>query len=76
MYKHGGAPHIYRNFLFAFYRICFYSELLLTTGKYYISYKNFFLRLQEARLQVLQKILQQREDEHAEMTTKRLNKLW
>ncbi|CAB3979780.1 Hypothetical predicted protein [Paramuricea clavata] len=33
-------------------------------------------RLQEARLQVLEKILQQREDEHAEMTTKRLNKLW
>ena len=33
-------------------------------------------KLQEARLQVLQKILQQREDEHAEMTTKRLNKLW
>ena len=36
----------------------------------------FPLRLQEARLQVLEKLLQQREDEHAEMTSKRLNKLW
>ena len=39
-------------------------------------WKYFNFRLQEARLQVLEKILQQREDEHAEMTTKRLNKLW
>lgn len=37
----------------------------------------FFLhRLQEARLKILEKILQQREDKHAEMTSTRLNKLW
>ena len=35
-----------------------------------------FSRLQEARLLVLKKILQQREDTHAELNTKRLDKLW
>ena len=34
------------------------------------------LRLQEAKLQVLQKILQDREEKHNELNTKRLDKLW
>lgn len=33
-------------------------------------------RLQEARLQVLQNILQQREEDHAQINTRRLDKLW
>lgn len=33
-------------------------------------------KLQDARLDVLQNILQQRETEHADMSTKRLNRLW
>ncbi|XP_046852918.1 cilia- and flagella-associated protein 91-like [Xenia sp. Carnegie-2017] len=33
-------------------------------------------KLQEARLKVLEQILQQRENKHAEMTSTRLNKLW
>ena len=36
----------------------------------------YFLRLQEARLEVLQRILEQREEDHAELNTKRLDRLW
>ena len=35
-----------------------------------------FLRLQEARLEVLKRILEQREEDHAELNTKRLDRLW
>ncbi|EDO40940.1 predicted protein [Nematostella vectensis] len=33
-------------------------------------------KLQEARLEVLQRILQEREEDHAELNTKRLDRLW
>lgn len=36
----------------------------------------FLFRLQEARLEVLQTILREREENHAELNTKRLDKLW
>ena len=36
----------------------------------------FLCRLQEARLEVLQKILREREENHTELNTKRLDKLW
>ena len=36
----------------------------------------FFLRLQEARLEVLKKLLKEREEKHQELNTKRLDRLW
>ena len=36
----------------------------------------FLYRLQEVRLEVLKQILEQREEDHAELNTKRLDRLW
>ena len=36
----------------------------------------FFLRLQEARLEVLKNLLKKREEKHQELNTKRLDRLW
>ena len=36
----------------------------------------FLSRLQEARLEVLKKLLRQREEHHQELNTKRLDRLW
>ncbi len=35
-----------------------------------------YFRLQEARLDVLKKLLKQREEHHQELNTKRLDRLW
>lgn len=37
---------------------------------------SMYCRLQEARLEVLKQILEQREEEHADLNTKRLDRLW
>lgn len=41
-----------------------------------LCYPNVFFRLQEARLEVLKRILEQREEDHAELNAKRLDRLW
>ena len=64
------------------YRICFYLRISYCSFNRSINFPLklavlfLFLRLQEARLEVLKRILEQREEDHAELNTKRLDRLW
>ena len=64
------------------YRICVYLPISYCSFNRSINFPLklavlfLFLRLQEARLEVLKRILEQREEDHAELNTKRLDRLW